>query len=143
MHRHEYIPIPISQKSNQKCMPYRGQGSNYYSSLQATSMSHIVNVKLTECDPQVHCISVAMAAITKYHKLGKLSSINVLTPCQVSGTPCSTCSFSRRIYSGLASPTRLEWQSNSIFIWSSPGMCVFLSTQHPFCKNIYTNMTLS
>ena len=101
MHRHEYIPIPISQKSNQNACPIGDRAQKYYSFIQATSMSHIVNVKLTECDPQVHCISVAMAAITKYHKLGGLSSINVLTPCQVSGTPCSTCSFSRRIYSGL------------------------------------------
>ena len=69
MHRHEYIPIPISQKSNQNACPIGDRAQKYYSFIQATSMSHIVNVKLTECDPQVHCISVAMAAITKYHKL--------------------------------------------------------------------------
>ena len=79
MHRHEYIPIPISQKSNQNACLIGDRAQKYYSFIQATSMSHIVNVKLTECDPQVHCISVAMAAITKYHKLGGLNRRNVLS----------------------------------------------------------------
>ena len=150
MHRHECISIPISQKSNQNACPIGNRAQKYHALIQATSMSHtsLVNVKLTECDPQVHCISVAMAAITKYHTLSGLSNINVLTPCQVSGTPCSTCSFQRRIYSGLSfgssSPTRLEWQSNSnLHMVFSRYACLSLHIAFFFVRTSYTNMTLS
>ena len=134
MHRHECIPIPISQKSNQNACPIGDRAQKYHALIQATSMSHtsLVSVKLTECDPQVHCISAAMAAITKYHKLSGLSNIHVLTPCQVSGRPCSTAA-SREGFSQVSLLVVLhqpDWSGSltPIFIWSSPGMRVFLST---------------
>ena len=79
---------------------------------------------------------MAVAAITKYHKLSALSNINVrcrehhVLPAG-SRERCTQASFLVVIH-------LQDWSGSltPIFMWPSPSMHVFLSTEHSFYKNI-------